>query len=83
MNDSRKLLRDIQKYDFALQETALYLDNHTTDKDALKYFSYFRGLAENARKEYARTCGPLQYQDQQRADFWLWASGPWPWEGEG
>lgn len=82
MNESQKLLRDIQKYDFALQEAALYLDNHTRDKDALKYFAYFREHSENAKREYARKFGPLQHQDHQRTDFWQWANGPWPWECE-
>lgn len=82
MNDSRKLLGDIQKFDFALQEAALYLDTHTADKDALKYFHYFSGLSENARNEYVRKCGPLQHQNQQRTDCWQWARGPWPWECE-
>lgn len=82
MNEHRKLLEKVQMADFALQESALFLDIHTKDKEALAYFRHYQKSAKEAKEEYERKFGPLQYQNQKNADYWQWTKGPWPWECE-
>ena len=81
MNKHRcKMLKEVQIWDFASLEAAMFLDNHPTDKLALEWFEHFQSHARRAREEFENHFGPLQYQEQKGIDFWEWAEGPWPWE---
>lgn len=80
MNDKQKLLRRIQIIDFALFETALYLDTHKTDREALAYYNRNRTEAERLKSEYVSKYGPLVISDSKAETEWDWTNGPWPWE---
>lgn len=80
MTDRQRLLRKIQIIDFALFETALYLDTHKTDKEALAYYSKNRAEANRLREEYTSKFGPLTIRDSKADGEWEWTNGPWPWE---
>ncbi|MCL2047948.1 MAG: spore coat protein CotJB [Defluviitaleaceae bacterium] len=80
MNRRDGFLREVQKWDFAVLDTVLFLDNHPKDKLALEWYRHFQALAKKAREEYESHCGPLQYCEQTGFDSWEWTKGPWPWE---
>ena len=82
MNEYRKMLRNVQILDFAVHDTALFLDSHANDKDALMYFNHYQQLAKKAKEEFESNFGPLQYQNQHDINDWAWTTGPWPWESE-
>ena len=82
MNEKRKLLRMVQMYDFALYETALYLDGHPNDKKALAYYKKTNALSKQARTAYESKYGPLTQPQTQNYESWQWVKGPWPWETE-
>lgn len=80
MNDKANLLKQIQMCDFVLNETALYLDTHKNDKEALKYFATHKEMVEKYRKEYTSKYGPLTQGDVTSDTTWTWVEGTWPWE---
>ena len=77
--EKRELLRAL---DFALVETALYLDAYPDSCEALAY--YHKLLAERTAlaADYAQDCGPLTHRENASQTSWQWVKTPWPWEPE-
>ena len=79
------LMRELQKIDFALYETILYLDAYPECAAAL---DYYKGIIKEYAKLaelYENTVGPIR-QENIMADKWTWVDTPWPWQmtgGEG
>lgn len=82
MNDKQKLMKQIQICDFTLFETALYLDTHKTDKDAIAFYKKHKALLEEYRKEYVAKYGPINITDVNNDSVWEWVNSAWPWEYE-
>ena len=80
--NKKHLLNKIREYNFALVETALFLDTHPNCKKALMYYSKIKEGHENAIKEYEKMFGPLNMYSSNNNNRWNWIDGPWPWEGE-
>ncbi|WP_416327702.1 spore coat protein CotJB [[Eubacterium] hominis] len=78
MNESQ-LKKEIQMYDFALQEAILYLNSHPKDKQAMMYYKKFQHLYQQAVEEYERCFTPLTNRTND-SDDWQYINGPWPWE---
>lgn len=84
MNCENRPLCELMALGFALTELGLYLDTHRDDKDALRLFREYSALADEGRKRYEATYGPLQYKNAGAdKDGWNWIDDPWPWEFEG
>ncbi len=79
-NSRKALMREIQETDFAIVETALFLDTHPTNRDALAYYCELKERNESLRKEYSSKCGPLNFYSSEKGDHWGWIANPWPWE---
>ncbi|MBQ4573584.1 MAG: spore coat protein CotJB [Clostridia bacterium] len=73
-------LDDIRKLCFALRETALYLNNHPCDADALAYFRKTACMLDAAKAEYESTVGPITWNVSEDCEAWSWVASPWPWE---
>ena len=76
--DERTLLSRLRAVDFALQDTALYLDAYPESKEAL---DYYQGLLESRRgllSALPESTPLTMYENTGNA--WNWADGPWPWE---
>lgn len=81
MNSREALLRQVQIYDFALNDTALYLNLHPDDRVALDYYNRYKKLHDDAVAQFNQAYGPLarwQVTDKR----WQWVDEPWPWESE-
>ena len=78
MNEN--LLRELQMYDFALQEAALYLNSHPDDRNAMTYYQSIRKCSQELRQQYEQTIGPLTNREND-SDCWDYIHGTWPWEG--
>lgn len=74
------LLKQLQMCDFIVFETALYLDTHKTDKEAIAYYNKHQEMAKKYRKEYTERFGMLKITDSKSDDKWEWVTGKWPWE---
>ncbi len=83
MDARSALLKEIQAEDFALYETALYLNGHPTCKTALDYYCQHQKIAKALREEYESLYGPLTIYGNVSGSCWHWVDSPWPWEKEG
>lgn len=75
-----QLLRQIQEYDFAVNELTLYLDSHPTDSKAIEKHAALAKDLEILKLAYTKEFGPLTSCDGSKYGSWSWINGPWPWE---
>lgn len=76
----KALMKQIQMCDFIVFETALYLDTHKNDKEALAYYNTHRDMAKKYRMQYTELYGPLTITDNNNDKTWEWVTSKWPWE---
>ena len=82
MNEREKLMKNVMMYDFALIDTAEYLDSHPECRDAADYFYSTRVLFRGAVKDFEEKFGPLSHDGENMTgkNGWCWVETPWPWE---
>ena len=76
----RELMRKIRETDFAILETALFLDAYPDSQEALSYYCALQKKNEALREEYNMNCGPLTLYSNKSENEWQWTNKPWPWE---
>ncbi|MDE6313188.1 MAG: spore coat protein CotJB [Lachnospiraceae bacterium] len=88
MNSSCSRMNREQLFDwihmisFAVVETALYLDTHPDDMEALKFYQECVEMKNTAMKEYSTRFTPLTLALTGNSQTkWDWVLSPWPWEG--
>lgn len=81
MSERDKLMKRIQIHDFALLESALFLDTHPDNISALCQYSEQKKMKNKYLKEYETKYGPIT-NDFNYDDHWDWVATPWPWEME-
>lgn len=82
-NSSRKdSLKKIQAYSFSVLETALYLDGHPDNEQALEHYETSRNSLRQALAEYETEYGPITMFNNDISGGWKWISEPWPWQKE-
>ena len=77
--ECHSLMNKLQKLDFAIQETVLYLDAYP---DCCEALALYRQLVEQrceVAKEYEKECGPLTGRGGKTEQYWDWVGTPWPW----
>lgn len=83
MNNTKKHLEEeIAKLSFAALETNLYLDGHTDDKAALRYFNKITREQNEKVKQYEKQYGPLTPSGNDSESEWQWSTQKWPWQME-
>ena len=88
MNSSSKHMNREQLFEwinmisFAVVETALFLDTHPEDMEALKFYNQVIEMRRAAVREYSAHFAPLtlDYATGSKGK-WDWVMSPWPWEG--
>ena len=75
-------LRALMAEDFAVYETALYLDGHPEDREALGYLREHRERADTLRRQITEAGYPLTFTDTPRGRY-AWVTTPWPWQKGG
>lgn len=82
-NMTQKQLFDwINQISFVLDDTALYLNTHPTDSEAIMYFNHYQTMRKEALKTYSKKYSPLTKDSiTDCQDEWKWIYGNWPWEG--
>lgn len=73
------LLKEIMKMQFAVVETALYLDTHPNDPRVLAKHNEYAYNLEMLKKQYGHMYGPLTHYCTGRYP-WSYIDSPWPWE---
>ena len=79
-NERTKLLKDIQRYNFAAYDLGLYLNTHPTDKRAIAMHHELTVKLNAITDDFQRKFGPLTRSASKNHDTWDWISDPWPWE---
>ncbi len=76
----RERMNLLRMLDFAIVETALFLDAYPDNAEALAYYHELKMRYKAAYKEYETTCGPLTIYSNESKTTWELASAPLPWE---
>ena len=76
------LMNKLRMLDFAIQESALYLDAYPENASALEYYDSMRKLREDVMAEYENKYGPITIFGNMNTKSWQWTDEPWPWEAE-
>lgn len=79
-NQCKDQKKNLQALDFALVETALYLDAYPENRQALEYYHRLIAQREAAMENYEKSCGPVTMYGNKSRNSWDWVEGPWPWE---
>lgn len=75
------LKKKLQKVDFSLYDTILYLDAYPESKAAMAH--YAKLLEEHDRLIAAlNAAGVPMTSSSNYSDEWKWTDSPWPWEYE-
>jgi len=80
-NERERLLYEIQKLDFAINDLNLYLDLNPNDTSAFKMFRNYVMDCKKKKENYNRIFGPLTLDEV--TDEYEWSTGVWPWEEGG
>ena len=75
-------LEALRALDFAIQETALYLDAYPHHPEALEYYHALIAQREKVAAAYEKDCAPLTIYGNRNRTKWDWVAGPWPWESD-
>jgi hypothetical protein len=79
--DCKTLLRKLQKIDFSIVDTVLYLNAYPECQKALAYYNQLVCEREKLSRELSQKCRrPITAFDNASAEAWDWISSPWPWE---
>lgn len=82
MNEREMLLKRVQICDFALNDTALFLDTNPDDQLALAYYKKYSAMRAEAVQAFTQKYGPISRSDYDGGPRWKWVDDPWPWQNE-
>ena len=77
--EGKRLKTELQKIDFALYETILYLDIYPNCQKALSYYKKLVAEREDILLKLTKDKQPINNMSVY-ADTWTWTDSPWPWE---
>ena len=83
-----KAMRNMQIASFSAIETALYLDTHPYDKEALAAMKKYCEETAAATAAYEAEYGPITFcacpmcEEEGNQPYFRWALTPMPWETE-
>lgn len=82
--DWKKYAQNVYELGFVMIETALYLDTHPNDAEALAYYAEMKEKYHEAVRLYTENVGPLDiFNVPTENNYWTWVATPMPWEVEG
>ena len=79
--EQKELLLEIMQVQFANLESALYLNTHPDDEEALIYHNNSAERLMQLEHLYERRYGPLRNTSKSRQP-WAYINEPWPWDVE-
>lgn len=77
--EEKKLKAELQKIDFSLYDTLLYLDIYPHCQKALAYYKKLLGEREQILARLREIGMPINNMSIC-ADTWNWTESPWPWD---
>lgn len=80
-SECKKIKERLQKIDFSMIDTILYLDAYPNSCEALKYYHKLKEERQMLAEALAQSCDmPITNFEHAGTDEWVWTDGPWPWE---
>ena len=80
-SECKKMMAQLQKVEFAMIDTILYLDAYPCSAEALKYYHKLKDERAMLIEELSEKCNmPITSFDNISTDTWYWIDNPWPWE---
>ena len=76
------LQRKLQAVDFAMTDTALYLDAYPNSQKALAHYQRLRAERALLVEAIRTQCAPTDLTQNESTTSWDWIKGPWPWQFE-
>ncbi len=73
--------RRLNELEFAMHETALYLDCHPTDRKALDFYKSLASEYRSLVEKYEMSCTTFRRRTAA-GEYWTWIDEPWPWQNE-
>ncbi len=80
--ECQELMCRLQKLDFSIQETVLYLDAYPDCCEAKSYYHHLLQQRREVAEAYEKACGPLTAWGNQSTTNWDWCRAPWPWHAD-
>lgn len=77
---SESAVLELQALHFVLAELGLYLDTHKDDMEAFRLFQQYAKMAQEGKRRYEASYGPLTQMSAALNDQYVWLNSPWPWE---
>lgn len=81
MDNKKSMLYDIMLFDFAVQDSTLFLDTHPDDADAFAYYKEASNRLQKSKKAYETQYGSLTNREVFGTNY-SYIKGPAPWEGD-
>lgn len=81
--DKNRFMQNVYELGFVMVETALYLDTHPNDAEALAFYAEMKEKYREAVRLYNENVGPLDFYSVTNENYWSWVATPMPWEMEG
>lgn len=78
-DECTQLLHTLMMTQFAIIETALYLNTHPGDQRALAQHKLLSDQFRKLVDEYESQCSPLTIYGRT-GKYWNYINSPWPWE---
>ena len=80
-DDCKALMRRLQKVEFSLVDTVIYLDAYPECKKALDYYHKLLSERDALRQALSSKCKrPMSPFENGSDTEWDWIKSPWPWE---
>ena len=76
------IIERIMEIDFAIYETALYLDAYPECKEALNHYHALMKTRRELYATYEATIGPMTIFGNESKTSWDWTKTPMPWENK-
>lgn len=72
-------LGELMALHFVCDELRLYLDTHSSDKEAFELLKNILAMKDEAHTRYVRKYGPIDFDDVAKSSRYDWICNPWPW----
>ena len=79
-NNTKNARERLRAVEFAMVDTALYLDVYPECQSALEHYHKLMKEREALAEIVNKTYGPMTIKDVHDHSRWTWVDGPWPWE---
>lgn len=77
----KQIERFLDEVSFAMDDVVLFLDTHPYCKEALECYQEYKKLRKEALKQLEKSNHPMQVEQVENSDEWVWAMQPLPWKG--